>query len=80
MKRPVPAQTAAGSRPATGPAVLTESQYEWEERAAILEFEAGYSRADAERIAREQIDDSRRKAAQRWRQETLWEQRTSDRQ
>lgn len=29
---------------------------EYEERAAILEFCAGYSRPDAERIAREQIE------------------------
>lgn len=32
----------------------------YEERAAILEFCAGYSRRDAERIAREQADRQQR--------------------
>lgn len=77
--RPAPAQAAFGSRPIAGPAQLTEAQYAWEERAAILEFCAGYPRREAEQLAREQIDDSRRRAAMQWRQETLWNERTSDR-
>ena len=28
----------------------------WEERAAILEFDAGFSRDEAERLAREQLE------------------------
>lgn len=30
-----------------------DRKYDWEERAAILEFDAGHSRLDAERIATE---------------------------
>lgn len=33
--------------------------YELEERAAILEFDAGYSRAEAERLAREMVERSK---------------------
>jgi hypothetical protein len=29
--------------------------YDWSERAAIREFEGGYSRAEAERLAREDL-------------------------
>jgi hypothetical protein len=42
---------------------LPPDEYELEERAAILEFEAGYSRETAERLARKQIAEHRREVA-----------------
>lgn len=51
LVRPLPA----------GDAMLTEAETEdFEERAAILEYEAGFPRAEAEQMARQMVIDARR--------------------
>ena len=64
-RQPLMAQGFAAAVP-TVPTVPTENKYipprtpadvlhDWEERAAIIEYEGGYSRADAERMATEAL-------------------------
>jgi|TARA_R110000787_G_scaffold87116_1_gene185693 hypothetical protein len=42
---------STGEKPMSAPELTESQQADFDERAAILEFDAGYSRAEAERLA-----------------------------